>query len=433
LGRSIEDSLAGIDSDTLELLESGKVDISQIGLEDRADCLLSFQDICRLNVAIFESPSPPAAASVQQPWTVWRDRPAVRPWRLEDGDSWSDSAVVTPDEDSLNFAGALLSTSSSSVVLRESVINSCGRGGPPAEDISLSNAAGEAARTGISPPSTSPSPPSAASPSASAAAVAEISPATPAKYSKEIDQKESPKLVVLIDTRFMREEDQAEANVDNDDDKEEDEGQTLPISEVPPWYQPEPISPILGIKPFLATPTIFSPPNIEREPGEASSAGVEEPLNGSPLLKAAAVPHIEVGSGLPLPLAAVSNSTFNDDEGQRPAADKSRLSEEDIVSSPPAPTLAIVTTESPVVERPVEDCPPTGRLRSILRGKSRSLPVSFGVQPEGGKKSIKFTEKTIFYFGRQQGWVSVPRDGGSTLGNASLYLTVPCASTYLLI
>jgi hypothetical protein len=29
---------------------------------------------------------------------------------------------------------------------------------------------------------------------------------------------------------------------------------------------------------------------------------------------------------------------------------------------------------------------------------------------------IRFGEKTVYYFARQQGWVSVPRDGGNTLG-----------------
>jgi hypothetical protein len=44
-GPSIEDSLADIDSDTLELLESGKVDISMIGVPPADSQHLGFQAV----------------------------------------------------------------------------------------------------------------------------------------------------------------------------------------------------------------------------------------------------------------------------------------------------------------------------------------------------------------------------------------------------
>ncbi len=58
-GTSIEDSLADIDSDTLELLESGKVDISMIGVPPAADQHLGFQAVLESGCAhLFGSTDP---------------------------------------------------------------------------------------------------------------------------------------------------------------------------------------------------------------------------------------------------------------------------------------------------------------------------------------------------------------------------------------
>jgi hypothetical protein len=151
----------------------------------------------------------------------------------------------------------------------------------------------------------------AVQPSASAGAAVPQPPSTPAKYSKEIDQKESPKLVVLFDTRFTDSEKEGEEE-EREKEEEKDGQEESPVSVVPAWHQPEPISPIPAcVQPYLATPT-----TVTAAPLAAISDTAATPVcGGSPRLRIQ--PDADESSSKSSLAAVVSNSTFNESKQQQ--------------------------------------------------------------------------------------------------------------------
>ncbi len=154
------------------------------------------------------------------------------------------------------------------------------------------------------------SPSTAVQPSPSAAAAVPQPPSTP-KYSKEIDQKESPKLVVLFDTRFTDSEKEGE-EAEGEKEEEKDGQEASPVSVVPAWHQAEPISPIPAcVQPYLATPT-----TVTAAPLAAIGDTAATPVcGGSPRLRIQ--PDSDESSSKPSLAAVVSNSTFNESKQQQ--------------------------------------------------------------------------------------------------------------------
>ena len=372
-------------------------------------------------MAIFDSP-PLAVTPAKGSWTNYRESPRIRGRCGGSGDRWRDPAGGDDDQSTdVSFATP---SASSSFMLRESVIAGSGN-------------LKEGHTTSAS------SPPRAAAPLADMAETNNLPPpSTPVKYSKEIDQKESPKLLVLIDTRFsVSEEEETKDDKKKEGEESEEQSTVVGSAIVPAWEQPEPLSPILAVKPpFVATPAIFTPPSGGERSGGNEDPSAVEPLPGSPHLKAipstATTRDSDHDFLSPLRLAAtVSNSTFN--ESQHNHQQQQQNLPTAMVDSRSFAAVVSGVSSCPdwvaIAEGEFTDCAgqapdeihtsSQGLLKSILgRHKWASEAKSSPRRTAGERKSVSFSEKSVFYFGRQQGWVSLPREGGNSLGKNLLVL-----------
>ncbi len=220
----------------------------------------------------------------------------------------------------------------------------------------------------------------AVQPSASAGAAVPQPPSTPAKYSKEIDQKESPKLVVLFDTRFTDSEKEGEEE-EREKEEEKDGQEESPVSVVPAWHQPEPISPIPAcVQPYLATPTTVTAAPL----AAISDTAATLLCGGSPRLR---IPPNGDESSSKLSLAAVvSNSTFNESKQQQEDCrqslqDQSRFSDIFLLNKSDCPALTNVGhRDIPICGVVEEQLLITVGPKSILGRKNRSEGTSSSVR-----------------------------------------------------
>jgi hypothetical protein len=204
-------------------------------------------------------------------------------------------------------------------------------------------------------------------------------PSTP-KYSKEIDQKESPKLVVLFDTRFTDSEKEGEEE-EREKEEEKDGQEESPVSVVPAWHQPEPISPIPAcVQPYLATPT-----TVTAAPLATMSETAATPVcGGSPRLRIQ--PDGDESSSKPSLAAVVSNSTFNESKQQQEDCrqslpDQSRFSDIFPLNKSDCPALTNVGhRDIPSCGLVEEQLLITVGPKSILGRKNRSEGASSSVR-----------------------------------------------------
>jgi len=374
LGSSVEDSFEDIDRATLDLIQSGKIDISQICQEKEN---MSFSDVCRLNVAIFD---PVLRASGQSAdWADWRDVSCSQDF-LKSVPESSTPSLKTEADNELDSSDLRYSFSSKSVNIRDSVITpKCKKrieeAETPASEI-------------ISPAALFKSPVEPSTPAALLNSLADTptlaseinSPAallqppvvtptttaglclTPIKYdrdTKEIDQKESPKLVVLFDTRL--------SSVVAPDDEEEPEAEDQPEAEDKPGLTDQPKDLRELDQPEQSNFTdkeVISPIQVVLD------TALPQP-DGSPLLK--------------------HTKTFLNESSQ---SLHKHISNSTLIESAPE-TADDLPSELVAGEN----------LKSSLRRGTTSC-----------SKSVRFFDLTTYYFTRRQGWLAVPKEGGNTLG-----------------
>ena len=186
---------------------------------------------------------------------------------------------------------------------------------------------------------------------------------TPAKYGatvKEIDQETSPKLLILIDTRF-----------EQNHSKPGSPGEESPTEE-------EDLKPVISAEDLLEEGAVLSP-----TPRTFSSS--ENDL---------------------LDCASLKQSPNHSEESE-----SSRVKEERASTPEAASDSLVISSEPLVLTSSSEQSSASSKLKTILKPQKQCLSKS-GVS----SKHVGFRDVSFFYFPRQQGWVGVPREGGNTLG-----------------
>ena len=315
---------------------------------------LSYADVCRLNVAIFD----PGDLKKDATWPEWRQPagqhipaalPAEEPEALSPPHTQQE-VVEEPDRSLL----------SDSLVIRRSVINlQCNR-----------DSFSKPSDSNHSTPIPQPRPSCASdcrSPDRDTASFT-----TPTKYNKEvkeIDQETSPKLVILIDTRFAEPKPAASAtdlNVPEEEVPEEEEELATHIPELE----------IHGDRSSEeASPT----------PSQEDQDELILPGDSSPLLKQFKSYASEYSESSLVKEERVSSPLEQED-----GADNSEL----------------ISSEQSSNHQDDQSTLNSCKLKSILNSEKRSRTV----------RKLGFRDISLFYFHRQQGWVGVPREGGNTLG-----------------
>ena len=306
-------------------------------------------------------------------WPDWRepDHPVAALDRLEDEPI---TELTPPELESVENAYCSSQTvSNSSVLIRDSVINP--RQKPPSEDEGK--------------PATD-------------------TPCTPSNYNpsrKEIDQNDSPKLLVLIDTRFP----EGEPDGNNENGREGGEDWTT-----------ENISPIQKLdsnpemwsgdgSPLLKSSRAGHSSQVSNSTllncGRSSDVQSCETFDSSPDHKASREEPKEDGECVREHGAVPTQECFLEESDSDPSGGDLQTSDSDRTSSDGEPILNL---EENSLEAALSSHP-----KSILRSRKACI------KPGGVK--LRFSTITTFYFGRQQGWIGVPREGGNTLGELWFY------------
>lgn len=243
---------------------------------------------------------------------------------------------------------------------------------------------------------------------------------TPLKYgqgTKEIDQFESPKLLVLIDTRFSdpseeedgekKEDEENEENEVEDENENTVEKKTENKTEVEGLKNSEEDNPVIQESPgWTGKDNVGISPiiSVERK-GEALTLI----RNSSP----------ETNPRIPVLL---ESSLLYDK--QKPQSTDNNYKE----------TIAIVkdtgeTNPPPVFqdsEFKFEEKSIRKKSCNLIPSSSLDKPVveitgSTSLKVKSGEtlKKVRFGDVGVYYFSRNQGWLGVPKEGGNTLGKLS--------------
>merc|ERR1740128_165840 len=361
LGNSTEDTFDQIDQETLDLLEAGKLDVSQMDQVKPVKEHLTYADVCRLNVAIFDPGDPQRN---EQSFGDWRQ--PIGGEGLGGAETSGEhvattasteiqpSTITTPppgDQESVVDSSLI----SQSLVLRRSVIhvNQC-------NDSSSRDSFAKPSDSNHSTPLPQPRPSSPQE--GSSGCLDSTLFTTPAKYGaavKEIDQETSPKLLILIDTRFQQ-----------GSSKPGSPGEQGPTEE-------EELKPVISAEDLSEEDAVLSP--TLRTSSSSTEKDLLDSLKQSPR-------HSEESESSPI----------KEERASTPEAASDSL----VISSEPA--LLTSCSEQSIA---------SSKLKTILKSQKQCLSKS-GVS----SKHVGFRDVSFFFFPRQQGWVGVPREGGNTLG-----------------